>query len=411
MRKINLLKAHCRANGWHLSTPEPIQDGLQFTIAPFEPPEFKINIYSTGAHSPKISSFSAFSEFLKDLASLDEPEVPIRSINETFSIKDPDLRKQIREGLDVIKPLQKRTEQYCEYSYRFVDGKENLTVKQYSSGKLLLQGSAGVLYKKLLEIIVPMYNLRNPKANLSIEKYLNYEVGKGSVVRKTSVIQHKIKVPYPHIGTDESGKGDYFGPMVIAGVWLDEPSKAKLEAMGIKDSKLLSDKRCSELATRIREICNGKFEEVEISPERYNELYDQFKKEGKNLNHLLAWGHARAIESLLTKISCSYAVADQFGDEKFILSKLMEKGRKIELIQTPKGERYIAVAAASILARDRFLSRMERLSNEYGVLLPRGASDLVIEPARIIVAQKGIAELKKLAKIHHKTTKKISETA
>jgi ribonuclease HIII len=195
--------------------------------------------------------------------------------------------------------------------------------------------------------------------------------------------------------------------MVVAGVWLDEFAAARLEAAGVRDSKLLSDHRCQDLAAEIRIVCNGKSVEVEMPPERYNELYDQFKKERKNLNHLLAWGHARAIESLLEKNPCSYAVADQFGNERFILYKLMEKGKKLRLIQTHRAERYIAVAAASILARDRFLSRMERLSREYGIVLPKGASDLVIQPALDIIKKRGVDELKKVAKLHHKTTQKI----
>src|SRR4030095_5195126 len=100
--------------------------------------------------------------------------------------------------------------------------------------------------------------------------------------------------------------------------------------------------------------------------------------EVKNLNHLLAWGHARAIENLLLKGTCSHAIADQFGDENYIRSQLMEKGKKIQLTQLPKGERYIAVAAASILARDRFLSRMESLRDSYKIELPKGASDSVV---------------------------------
>jgi ribonuclease HIII len=214
-------------------------------------------------------------------------------------------------------------------------------------------------------------------------------------------------ISLPHIGTDESGKGDYFGSMVVAGVWIDEPTKTEMEALGVRDSKLLSDKRCKELAAQIRHICCGKFEEVEILPERYNDLYEQFKKEGKNLNHLLAWGHARAIESLLVRHPCSYAIADQFGDEKYILSRLMEKGKGLKLAQTPKGERYIAVAAASILARDRFLARLEKLSRRYEISLPKGASDIVVQIARQIVDKKGPEELKNIAKLHHKTTQKI----
>lgn len=410
IRKINLLQAHCQDKGWDLSQPQSIQDGLQFTISPLYPPELKINIYNTGAHSPKKHEKSDFQELLNELSVLDQSKIPIQKVNVTFLIKDAELRTQIRERLDSLKP-ESRQEQHCEYSYRFEDGKENLVIKQYTTGRLLLQGNAGNLYKKILDIIIPLYNLKNPKAQISTGDYLKYETKEDTSVKKGLLKTPEANIPFPHIGTDESGKGDYFGPMVIAGIWLDESTKAKLEVIGIKDSKLLSDKRCRELATKIREICNGKFEEIEIPPERYNELYDQFKKEGKNLNHLLAWGHARAIESLLGRQTCSHAVADQFGDEKFILSKLMEKGKGLELVQIPKGERYIAVAAASILARDRFLSRMEMLSQEYGIVLPKGASDMVVQPARLIVERKGIGELKKVAKLHHKTTQKVLEKA
>lgn len=408
IRKIKLLTAYCQAKGWYFSQPESIQDGLQFTISPPHPPEFKINIYNTGAHSPKNDSKPDFQKLLNELAILDQSKIPIQKVNITFLIKDAELKIQIRERLNNLRP-EIRREQHCEYSYRFEDGKENLVIKQYTNRKLQLQGAAGDLYKKILDIIIPLYNLKNPKAQISIEDYLKYETKEDTSIKREPLKTSKADVPLPHIGTDESGKGDYFGPMVIAGIWLDGSTKAKLEAIGIKDSKLLSDKRCRELATKIRETCNGKFEEVEILPERYNDLYSQFKKEGKNLNHLLAWGHARAIESLLERHFCSHAIADQFGDEKYILSKLMEKGKKLGLIQTPKGERYIAVAAASILARDRFLSRMEKLTKEYGVSLPKGTSDLVVQAANLIIEKRGTEELKKVVKLHHKTTQKILE--
>ena len=339
---------------------------------------------------------------------LDRSRIPIQKIKlKPFLVRDPELRRQIREKLNELKPTGTREEQYCDYSYRFEEGEERIAIKQYTNGKLQFQGVGGDLYKNILDVVITLYNLKYPNAKLSVDDYIKYEPGETEASKKGSSGKTEREVPLPHIGTDESGKGDYFGPMVIAGVFVNESIKAKLEASGIKDSKLLSDKRCRELAAEIRIACNGKFIEVEIPPERYNELYDQFKKEGKNFNHLLAWGHARAIESLLEKSPCSYAVADQFGDEKFILSKLMEKGKKLQLIQTPKAERYIAVAAASILARDRFLSRMEKLSQQYGILLPKGASDMVIQPALDIVKKRGMDELKKVAKLHHKTTQKI----
>ncbi len=339
---------------------------------------------------------------------MDRSRIPIQEIKlKPILVKDSELRRRIRERLDDLKPTGAREEKYCDYSYRFEVGKEKIIIKQYSNGKLQFQGTGGDLYRSILDAVTNLFNLKYPNAKLSVDDNIKYEPEVGLHSRKESFGELQKEIPFPHIGTDESGKGDYFGPLVVAGVLLDESAAARLGTTGVRDSKLLTDRRCQELAAEIRIICNGKFVEVEILPERYNELYDQFKKEKKNLNHLLAWGHARTIESLLEKNPCSYAVADQFGNERFILSKLMEKGKKLQLIQTPKAERYTAVAAASILARDRFLSRMEKLSQEYGIPLPKGASDMVIQPALDFIKEKGIGELKKIAKLHHRTTQKI----
>lgn len=212
---------------------------------------------------------------------------------------------------------------------------------------------------------------------------------------------------YPVIGTDESGKGDYFGPLVSAGVYLDELTAKDLVTCGVRDSKDLSDKENLMLAQKISDICRGHFAIIEISPERYNYLYEQFKKEHKNLNTLLAWGHAKAIEEILSKVDCNIAIADQFADERFILSKLQEKGKKIKLIQMHKAEQNIAVAAASILARARFLEKISKLSNAYKIELPKGASQTVITNAKKFVDLHGKESLRKVAKLHFKTTEKV----
>ena len=213
-----------------------------------------------------------------------------------------------------------------------------------------------------------------------------------------------VALGFPIIGTDESGKGDYFGPLVSAGVYVDEQSAKDLIECGVKDSKKLSDSKNLELAREIARICKGRFAIIEISPEKYNDLYEQFKKEKKNLNTLLAWGHAKAIEEILSKVDCKVAIADQFGDESFILGKLQERGKKLKLIQLHKAEQNIAVAAASILARARFLEKLSRLSNEYKIDLPKGASQTVIENARKVVNMYGEETLRKVAKLHFKTT-------
>ena len=228
--------------------------------------------------------------------------------------------------------------------------------------------------------------------------------GKRALSNLKNSDKNDIELGFPIIGTDESGKGDYFGPLVSAGVYVDERSAKALIACGVKDSKKLADSKALELAKEVAQICRGRFAVVEISPKKYNELYEQFKRENKNLNTLLAWGHAKAIEEILSKVDCRVAIADQFGDESFILGKLQEKGKKLKLIQQHKAEQNIAVAAASVLARARFLEKLSRLSNEYKIDLPKGASQTVIENARKVVNMYGKETLREVAKLHFKTT-------
>jgi ribonuclease HIII len=225
-------------------------------------------------------------------------------------------------------------------------------------------------------------------------------------VRKSSETA-SADLGFPIIGTDESGKGDYFGPLVSAGVYVDANSAILLQHEGVRDSKKLSDARNIELAHKIMIICKDKFSLIEISPEKYNDLYDQFTKENKNLNSLLAWGHARAIEEVLSKVDCKIAIADKFADERFIQSKLQERGRQLTLIQIHKGEQNIAVAAASILARARFIEKLSKLSLEYKVEFPKGASAAVINIARKLVKDCGRECLYKVAKLHFKTTQEV----
>ena len=202
------------------------------------------------------------------------------------------------------------------------------------------------------------------------------------------------------IGIDESGKGDYFGPLVIAGVYLSPEQDIQLQGVGVQDSKTLTDKRAATLSEYIRRRC--RYTVVAIGPERYNSMYASFK----NLNRLLAWGHARAIENLLEKVSCKRVIADQFGDERFLNSALMEKGRSIELIQKPRAEEDTAVAAASIVARAEFLRQLQDLGEKYSLPLPKGAN-AVIGVGKLFVRTHGRQALGQVAKLHFRTTQKV----
>lgn len=203
------------------------------------------------------------------------------------------------------------------------------------------------------------------------------------------------------IGTDESGKGDYFGPLVVAGVFLPDDQEAVLKELGVKDCKRFSDNRVRELAEVIKR--GYKHSVVAIGPERYNELYRNLR----NLNRILAWGHARAIENILEAVSCRLAITDQFGDQRYVLNALMKKGRRIELLQRPRAEEDMAVAAASILARAEFLKKLFFLSQEAGVHLPKGSSALTVEAGTKLVRLHGLEILERVAKTHFKVTEKI----
>ena len=217
---------------------------------------------------------------------------------------------------------------------------------------------------------------------------------------------HLPKMFEPHFGVDESGKGDFFGPLVIAGVYVDRGIARKFLDAGVQDSKRIgSDARIRALGQIIRKTAGGLTETVLIGPTKYNELYEKFG----NLNSLLGWGHARVIENLLAKKpNCPRALSDQFADARVIERSLLRHGRKVEIEQRTKAESDIAVAAASILAREGFINWLDRHGKTFGLRLQRGASASVKETGRKLVEMKGPQILREVAKVHFRTAHEIA---
>lgn len=212
---------------------------------------------------------------------------------------------------------------------------------------------------------------------------------------------------FPVIGTDESGKGDYFGPLVVAGVLLDGEDAAFLRMIGVQDSKQLTDAEIRRLAPKIRERCGDKVAVLALPPAVYNLKYAEFRRRHLSLNALLAWGHATVIEELLSCYPCVNVLSDQFADERLLLEQLQERGRSVHLVQEPRAEHHIAVAAASVIARDGFVAGLDELSKKYRCQLPKGAGPPVISAGKRFVAEQGNAALKDVAKLHFKTTERI----
>ena len=205
------------------------------------------------------------------------------------------------------------------------------------------------------------------------------------------------------IGTDEAGKGDYFGPLAAAGVHVNAERCEQLRALGVCDSKRITDQKLRKLAQEIRMRYGRYVSSVEITPLRYNALYTSFREKGQNLNHLLAWLHAKAIQNLLNRFDCRYVLVDRFAKPEVLAAQLQKFRLKIELVQIPKAESDIAVAAASIIARDAFLQCLEQLSEKYQMKLPKGATHVIAEGRRVVELH-GTEALHHVAKLHFRTT-------
>ena len=206
------------------------------------------------------------------------------------------------------------------------------------------------------------------------------------------------------LGTDEAGKGDYFGPLVVAGVYVDAPCREAFAGLGIVDSKVLSNRRIRDMAAWMRNHYEQHIVVVQKMPNAYNSLYSTLREQGKNLNTLLASLHAEAIQTLQTRLGAKHALVDRFSKNDLLTPQLTQG--EIEVIQVPKAESDIAVAAASIIARDVFLTGMENLSQKYRFRLPRGAYR-VTEAGREFINIHGPEALEDVAKLHFSLTKTI----
>ena len=241
-----------------------------------------------------------------------------------------------------------------------------------------------------------------------IEEFVQFEL-EPKILGEAKLGYEEVHSPQmfePHFGVDESGKGDFFGPLVITGVYVDRGIARKLMDAGVVDSKRIgSDARIRTLADTIRKETHGLHDIVAIGPERYNQMYEKFG----NLNSLLGWGHARVIENLLAKRpDCPRALSDKFADARVIERSLMQHGQKIEMEQRTKAESDVAVAAASILAREAFIDWLQARSKTFGVKLGRGVSADVKTTARELVAKHGPDILRQVAKVHFKTAHEIA---
>jgi len=334
-------------------------------------------------------------------------------LHDRWQVPGPQEQRRVDEALRAIDGAVERQEANCSYRLDFQAGAERVIARQFNTGTLTLQQvSPGAADS-------PLFGDLRGRVRAALGQPLDAELPqRGSVApHESPSAAGAVEVDPARvftgswIGTDEAGKGDYFGPLVSAAMYVDAEIVRKLQELGVRDSKKLSDGRVRELAAAIRERCGTRvLRVVPLMPEAYNRLHEQFVEEGKSLNTLLAWAHARAIEDLLKRdVDTDNVLVDQFTDVKYITAALLQEGRTrhINLVAAPRAESNIAVAAASILARDRFLSWIESESHRVGMVLPKGASDAVVAAARELVERLGEPALRRFVKLHFRTTQKV----
>ncbi len=212
------------------------------------------------------------------------------------------------------------------------------------------------------------------------------------------------------IGSDECGKGDYFGTLVVCAFAADESIVPALKKLGIMDSKKLRDPQIVDIAKKVYQLYPQRISCISLKPLKYNEIYQSMQSQKKNLNDLLAWLHSTAILELLAKHpSTDGVLVDQFSNSMKVKRALTAKKIEVPVVERHGAEADIAVATASIVARYQFLQAMDAQSRFYKITFPKGAGSRIPVVAKEFVKQYGFNRLGEVAKLHFVTTNQIRQ--
>lgn len=208
------------------------------------------------------------------------------------------------------------------------------------------------------------------------------------------------------IGSDESGKGDFFGPLVVCAFFCTNMMESYLREIGATDSKNLKDKQISIIAEKIIAKYPRNFKVLILNPKKYNEVYLKFRDQNKKLNELMAWMHSRMILDLRKNFEVDGILIDKFTSDYVIKSAIKDMKKENIMLRT-KAESDIAVASASIIARYYFVKRMAELEEKFNLKLSKGASNIVIDQSREFIKKYSKEQMNEIAKLHFKTYQKV----
>lgn len=313
-------------------------------------------------------------------------------------------RKALKSQIESVVGLaQLKPEQYCDWRLDLSEGLDKLVAKQFSNGTFYLEGKPSLLWDKVV---------------LTVEKVLGGASAPSSNSQSGQAVgSQNTALSFPYIGQDESGKGDYFGGLVVAGVCLDATLAKQLKDLGVQDSKALSAGQIETLAKSIQNtLPQSAYTVIALTPEAYNQAYAEMVAEGFSLNQLLGSLHAQVFETLFKANAGTQSVMpksvmiDQFGKPQDVLRFVSPAiTKKVQFAFETKAEKYVGVAAASILARAAFVEQMKDLALLWQTEIPLGATH-VMPQAKTFVQKHGAQALGKVAKMHFKTTQSVLQS-
>lgn len=259
---------------------------------------------------------------------------------------------------------------------------------------LILYDSRKLVYNDNIETERLLKKIFDDKSFNNYQKTKKVKYNNHSNNHNNNQFYPSIDKDYQYIiGSDETGKGEWYGPLVVCAVSTSHDDILKLKTIGVTDSKNLNIKQIKQIYHKIEKI-GIDHETIILRPFSYNNLYNKFKSEGKNLNHLLAYLHFKAINQLLKKISTTdvLIIIDKFDYKK--TNEYLDINKKIDVIQETNGEKYIPVATSSIIAKYHYEKTLKEIEKRYNINLRK------TKPKNI---NKDI--LNKVAKTHFKNVK------
>lgn len=294
-----------------------------------------------------------------------------------------------RQARQLADALTRNGYQFKELAHaKFQARGEGVVISFYNSGKVVVQGRSpdmwATRYLGNAEEVVKKKKESNGKAN-----------GAGNGLAPDQ--------DQSAIGSDEAGKGDSFGGLVVSAVALNESELLTIANAKVGDSKEITDERIRVLAPWIRD--NFAYAEVVLTPEQYNRRWHEC---GDNVNRLLTLMHAKVQTELYGKTDIRVSIIDRFSSAHPVTHKLKNELPGLKVVEVPKAERFPSVAAASVLARESFLTMMEQLSAEWAVPLPLGSGSPVPGALRQFLRIHGPDKLAMVAKSHFKNVQRVA---